>query len=116
MNNTEALGEFRCFMFRFQHFLFGNQLEGDVGESAEQLHKNIVQDGVVVVTAVIDNLHTILDLNGDALYLQLDLSSATKSSSIIHLCQTGMVWLRKALLKIWSRKMRTCKQEFYNRG
>ena len=108
MNNTEALGEFRCFMFRFQHFLFGNQLEGDVGESAEQLHKNIVQDGVVVVTAVIDNLHTILDLNGDALYLQLDLSSATKSSSIIHLCQAGMVWLRKALLKIWSRKMRTC--------
>ena len=49
-------------------------MEEDVGESAEQLPKNIVQDGVVVVTAVIDNLHTILDLNGDALYLQLDLS------------------------------------------
>ena len=75
MNNTEALGEFRCFMFRFQHFLFGNQLEGDVGESAEQLHKNIVQDGVVVVSAVIANLHTILYLNGDALYLQLDHSN-----------------------------------------
>ena len=84
-------------------------MEEDVGESAEQLHKNILQDGVVVVSAVIANLHTILYLNGDALYLQLDLSSATKSSSIIHLCQTGMVWLRKALLKIWSRKMRTCK-------
>ena len=75
MTNTEALSEFRCFMFHFQHFLFGNQMEGDVGESAEQLPKNIVQDGVVVVTAVIDNLHTILDLNGDALCLQLDLSN-----------------------------------------
>ena len=50
-------------------------MEEDVGESAEQLTKNIVQDGVVVVTAVIDNLHTILDLSGDALCLQLDLSN-----------------------------------------
>ena len=91
-------------------------MEGDVGESAEQLHKNIVQDGVVVVSAVIANLHTILYLNGDALYLQLDLSSASKSSSIIHLCQAGMVWVRKALLRIRLRKMRTCKQELYNRG
>ena len=49
-------------------------MEEDVGESAEQLPKNIVQDGVVVATAVIDNLHTILDLNGDVLYLQLHLS------------------------------------------
>ena len=75
MTNTEALGEFRCFMFHFQHFLFRNQMKEDVGENAEQLPKNIVQDGVVVVTAVIDNLHTILDLNGDALYLQLDHSN-----------------------------------------
>ena len=50
-------------------------MEEVVGESAEQLPKNIVQDGVVVVTAVIDNLHTRLGLNGDALYLQLDLSN-----------------------------------------
>ena len=50
-------------------------MEEVVGENAEQLPKNIVQDGVVVVTAVIDNLHTILDLNGDALYLQLDHSN-----------------------------------------
>ena len=52
-------------------------MEEVVGESAEQLPKNIVQDGVVVATAVIDNLnlHTILYLNGDALYLQLDLSN-----------------------------------------
>ena len=75
MTNTEALGEFWCFMFHFQHFMFRNQIDEDVGESAEQLTKNIVQDGDVVVTAVIDNLHTILDLNGDALYLQLDLSN-----------------------------------------
>ena len=75
MTNTEALGEFRCFMFQFQHFMFRNQMEEDVGESAEQLTKNIVQDGVLVITAVIDNLHTILDLSGDALCLQLDLSN-----------------------------------------
>ena len=74
MTNTEALGGFRCFMFHFQH-LFRNQMEEDVGESAEQLPKNIIQDGDEVVTAVIDNLHTILDLNGDALYLQLDHSN-----------------------------------------
>ena len=75
MTNTEALDKFRCFMFHFNTFMFRNQVEEDLGESAEQLPKNIVQDGVVVVTAVIDNLHTILDLNGDALYLQLDHSN-----------------------------------------
>ena len=41
MTNTEALGEFRCFMFHFQYFMFRNQMEEDVGESAEQLTKNI---------------------------------------------------------------------------
>ena len=50
-------------------------MDEDVGESAEQLSKNIIQDGVTVVTAVIDNLHTILDLNEDALCLQLDLGN-----------------------------------------
>ena len=62
-------------MFHFNTFMFRNQVEEDLGERAEQLPKNIVQDGDEVVTAVIDNLHIILDLNGDALYLQLDHSN-----------------------------------------
>ena len=52
MTNTEALGEFRCFMFQFQHFMFRNQMEEDVGESAEQLTKNIVQDGDVEMHSI----------------------------------------------------------------
>ena len=55
--------------------MFRNQVEEDIGKNAEQLPKNIVQDGDGVVTAVIDNLHTRLGVNGDALYLQLDLSN-----------------------------------------
>ena len=52
MTNTEALSEFRCFMFHFQHFMFRNQMEEDVGESAEQLTKNIVQDGDVEMHSI----------------------------------------------------------------